>query len=68
MIFPSLDISKKIQILQNYQLKNKNIFDYSNINSLDRENNIIKNFVKSTKVLNIIWREFYKEIFFKKSY
>ena len=29
------------------------------------ENSFIKNFVKSTKALNIIWREFIKKYFFK---
>ena len=56
---------KKNSNITDLLIKNKNIFDYSNKNSLDRENNIIKNFVKSSKALNIIWREFIKKYFLK---
>ena len=51
--------------INDISVKNKNIFDYSDKNSSDRENSFIKNFVKSTKALNIIWREFIKKYFLK---
>jgi len=51
--------------INDISVKNKNIFDYSDNNSSDRENSFIKNYVKSTKALNIIWREFIKKYLFK---
>ena len=50
--------------IKDISVKNKNIFDYSE-NSVERENNLIKNFIKSTKALNIIWREVIKKHFSK---
>ena len=58
---------KKNSRIEDISIKNKNIFDYSDINSSERKNNLIKNFIKSTKALNIIWREFIKKFFLKNS-
>jgi hypothetical protein len=51
--------------LKNLKIGNQEILNYSSNNVVDRELSLIKKLIKSTRSINIIYREIIKKFFFK---